>query len=202
MTLPRGGALSPVLELTLKRFLPFAVLLVAAACTDGAAPFAPTAESESVLLASRTSAAKESKMDVCHVDGMGNSKLINVNGNALKAHLGHGDVQPGENGCPVAGGTASFDTVGFVLDEDGNGQIGWTATGTASQVSFVIEVWSARPPPAGGFAWDEANPVQTIIGPAEGAYTSMTLPPGTYRIVAKLADGTVLDTSGDITITD
>ncbi len=37
---------------------------------------------------------KQSKVDVCHVDG-GTFQLLTINGNALAAHLKHGDGQPG-----------------------------------------------------------------------------------------------------------
>ena len=40
--------------------------------------------------------SKASKVDVCHREGNGSYHLINVSGNALSAHLGHGDGQPGD----------------------------------------------------------------------------------------------------------
>ena len=43
-----------------------------------------------------TLAAKTAKVDVCHRRGNGSFHLINVNGNALAAHIGHGDGQPGD----------------------------------------------------------------------------------------------------------
>src|SRR3990167_3929402 len=42
------------------------------------------------------SAQAASKIDVCHVEGNGSFHLINVSGNALSAHLAHGDAQPGD----------------------------------------------------------------------------------------------------------
>ncbi len=38
---------------------------------------------------------KAAKVDVCHRTGNGRFILININGNALPAHLAHGDGQPG-----------------------------------------------------------------------------------------------------------
>ena len=35
-------------------------------------------------------------VDVCHTTGNGSFQLLNVNGNALSAHLAHGDGIPGE----------------------------------------------------------------------------------------------------------
>ena len=45
-------------------------------------------------------AAPSAKVDVCHLEGNGSYHLININGNALSAHLNHGDGQPGD---PVPG---------------------------------------------------------------------------------------------------
>ena len=41
-------------------------------------------------------AAKAPKVDVCHTTGDGSFQLLNVNGNALSAHLAHGDGIPGD----------------------------------------------------------------------------------------------------------
>jgi len=41
-------------------------------------------------------AAKAPKVDVCHLDDEGGYHLINVSGNALSAHIAHGDGQPGD----------------------------------------------------------------------------------------------------------
>lgn len=43
---------------------------------------------------------KASKVDICHRTGNGSYRLINVSGNAKKAHLRHGDALPGD---PVPG---------------------------------------------------------------------------------------------------
>ena len=40
-------------------------------------------------------AKKVPKVDVCHADSDGGWKLLNISGNALNAHLNHGDAVPG-----------------------------------------------------------------------------------------------------------
>lgn len=43
----------------------------------------------------------QGKVDVCHRTGNGSFHEINISGNALPAHLQHGDVLPDEYGdCP------------------------------------------------------------------------------------------------------
>jgi hypothetical protein len=43
----------------------------------------------------------QGKVDVCHITGNGSFHEINISGNALTAHLNHGDVLPDEYGdCP------------------------------------------------------------------------------------------------------
>jgi hypothetical protein len=84
------------------------------------APTAPTTTGGAPVGSSgATVAAKTDKAGVCHTNDEGDYKLLNVSGNALSAHLEHGDGQPGD---PVPGG-------GFVLgpacellpDTDGDG---------------------------------------------------------------------------------
>jgi len=57
-----------------------------------------------VLVAATTATAvgqPQGKVDVCHRTGNGGFHEINVSGNALPAHLRHGDVLPDEYGdCP------------------------------------------------------------------------------------------------------
>lgn len=50
----------------------------------------------SLLLASMASAAPAPKVDVCHLDDMGNYILINISENAFQAHVDHGDGGPGD----------------------------------------------------------------------------------------------------------
>jgi len=57
-----------------------------------------------VLVAATTASAfgsPQGKVDVCHRTGNGSFHEINISGNALTAHLRHGDVMPDEYGdCP------------------------------------------------------------------------------------------------------
>jgi len=57
-----------------------------------------------VLVAATAASAvgsPQGKVDVCHRTGNGSFHEINISGNALSAHLGHGDVLPDEYGdCP------------------------------------------------------------------------------------------------------
>lgn len=48
------------------------------------------------IMATGAYAAKLDKVDVCHREGNGSFHLININGNALSAHVGHGDKLLGE----------------------------------------------------------------------------------------------------------
>ncbi len=47
-----------------------------------------------LIFALTASAAAAAKVDVCHVTGSGSILTLNVNANALPAHLGHGDFLP------------------------------------------------------------------------------------------------------------
>lgn len=57
-----------------------------------------------VLVAATTATAvgqPQGKVDVCHRTGNGSFHEINISGNALPAHMRHGDVLPDEYGdCP------------------------------------------------------------------------------------------------------
>lgn len=57
-----------------------------------------------VLVAATTATAvgqPQGKVDVCHRTGNGSFHEINISGNALPAHLRHGDMLPDEYGdCP------------------------------------------------------------------------------------------------------
>ncbi len=48
----------------------------------------------------RVSANGANTAAVCHLEGNGTYHLVNVNPNALDAHLGHGDVLPRSGECP------------------------------------------------------------------------------------------------------
>ena len=180
------------LELTVKRFLPFAVMMVAAACTDRAAPFAPTAESESVLMASRIAAANEGKVGVCHVDGKNNYRLISVNANAKPAHLAHGDILPGEGGLGAdCSSVVVVESFSFGPISQVAGQLFWTSVGTPSTVSFLVQLFvpptPGLPTPGG---WSD---LETVDGTVPGSYNTVGLyGNGTFQIVATLADGSVV----------
>ena len=62
--------------------------------------------------------AKAGKVDVCHVDDDGLFHLINVNGNALPAHVGHGDGQPGD--AVPSGGQVFGSACELLTDTDGD----------------------------------------------------------------------------------
>lgn len=50
------------------------------------------------------SAAKMPRQDVCHMRGNGTYRMIKVNGNAVPAHMAHGDVAPTAGVCPTTTG--------------------------------------------------------------------------------------------------
>ena len=61
-----------------------------------------TALVPAVVLASAMAASAvgtpQDKVAICHVTGNGGTHQISVSGNALQAHLGHGDSLPDEYG--------------------------------------------------------------------------------------------------------
>ena len=63
------------------------------------------------------------KVDVCHRRGNGTYKKINISGNALQAHLNHGDGVPGEAvpGDPSMVFAADCSPVPAPIDTDGDG---------------------------------------------------------------------------------
>ena len=96
-----------------------AVLTVACGDSKNASsPTAPTAVGDSTVAGSGGSpvslGAKAPKVDVCHGTGNGSFHLINVNGNALVAHLAHDDGQPGDPVPNVPG--KKFDDACNVVD--------------------------------------------------------------------------------------
>ena len=68
------------------------VLVVLVACGGES----PTGTDAMALAPADAPLAKMEKVNVCHVRGNGDYHLININGNALDAHLAHGDAQPGD----------------------------------------------------------------------------------------------------------
>lgn len=175
----------------MKRLLPFAVMLVAAACSDLAAPLAPPTESAAASMTSNAAAAKAAKVDVCHVNGTGSYQLLNINGNALPAHLGHGDLLPGAGvlgaDCKAA---VAFS---FISAGASGGYIVWTVGGTTEPVTYEIE--EQLPAPPGSPLPPGWNSVQTVVGTGTGTFSSGTTSYAagkTYHIKATLSDNTVV----------
>jgi len=100
--------------------------------------------------------AKKDKINVCHLKGNGNYKIININKNALPAHLAHGDmVVFGETGKYVLdflSGTTHYVHDMEITDNSFSGTGGypsggpytitWTVSGTidnAGNISFTID---------------------------------------------------------------
>jgi hypothetical protein len=64
-------------------------------------PAAATAGNGNVgLSANRFEPAGANTVAVCHITGNGTFHLLNINPNALPAHLQHGDVLPENGACP------------------------------------------------------------------------------------------------------
>lgn len=82
------------------------------------------------------------KVDVCHLQGNGVYNLIDVSGNAVPAHLAHGDGLPGDVvGNKVLGEDCSLNartitvTSGAILDFGPNGWAGWSCPAGTTVVS-------------------------------------------------------------------
>ncbi len=115
----------------MKSFVPLLTLTLGltflAACTDSALVDSPN----DVDTASK---GKQDKVDVCHLSDTGDFILINVNGNALPAHLAHGDGQPGDPVPGVAG--KKFDEACAVVDAGPTVTYGPFAKTSAAGVRF------------------------------------------------------------------
>ena len=71
------------------------VALVAAGCSGSPAnPMSPLALSGNTSQKGGAAPSSAGKVDVCHLNDTGGFQMINVSGNALQAHLAHGDGQP------------------------------------------------------------------------------------------------------------
>ena len=69
--------------------------LIVSACNQS--PTATDSVGNETAVVGQTFATKKAaKVDVCHLDDEGAYHLINVSGNALSAHIAHGDGQPGD----------------------------------------------------------------------------------------------------------
>lgn len=159
-----------------------AVLLVvslAGACTESA----PTDVWRPDL---PTQAAPMQMVDVCHVDGQGRYRLINVNGNALPAHLAHGDAQPGDvvpgdppqrfaADCTLEDVTLSAE-LGGITNPTGNPSVRYRSFGNTGGDEIYLGVHDLG-----------------VAGNRTAAQFSWTKP-GTYDVEMTLASG-VLSTS-------
>ncbi|MBI5600458.1 MAG: hypothetical protein HY944_02705 [Gemmatimonadetes bacterium] len=184
----------------MKRFFPLAALLIAAACSDEATPFAPATEPESASLMSRSAAATASKVAVCHVDELGAYKLINISVNAKKAHLAHGDGQPGEGGfsaaCTLSADPFVFASVSSTFFEESFYFINWTVQGSPNAVSFDVQIYI---PPSGLGGIGSWSTLESVVGTGPAAYTSVeAYGAGTYRIVATLSDASTVESASII----
>ena len=85
--------------LTLVVLVSASVVVGAAACQSGT-PTSPTAAGGAAAATNAALAVKQGQgangSAVCHVTGNGSYNLLNVNENAVQAHLGHGDGIPGD----------------------------------------------------------------------------------------------------------
>lgn len=84
----------------IKKFAVVAGIAVSAALIVSACQESPTASdsvgNETAVLGQTFATKPAPKVDVCHRKGNGSFHLINVSGNALAAHIDHGDGQPGD----------------------------------------------------------------------------------------------------------
>jgi hypothetical protein len=173
--------------------LALVAVLGTVACGSDQSPTAPRVEYDidTPLLA----AGKMPKIDICHLDDDGVFNLINVNGNAERAHLGHGDVFPDivddvkvcpSAGCSVllsdAGGTGDVFSATVTLD--------WTASGEQGAVTYVI--YSL--PGGEGSEPAPANEVDRFTASGEDSFVrTFSGFPGWYLITVECPEGTVVD---------
>ena len=87
---------------------------------------------------------KAAKVDVCHLDDEGAYHLINVSGNALAAHLAHGDGQPGGDvtgspGKKFSGSCSPFDPGphNLTIGGEANGQTASLSCDPGSVISVI-----------------------------------------------------------------
>ena len=134
-----------------------------------------------------TGEAKLPKVDICHVTGNGKYVFINVSGNALPAHLAHGDSLPGENGlnaeCVVAFVEFIAISVGFPGEVV---EISWTVDGTSDPVTYCLEGFDAF----GAMDWVPADVDPIVLGTGQGDYSGIdTFFWDLYRVRAVDGDG-------------
>lgn len=158
------------------------VLLVALALVPG-------------VMAASALAAPAPKVDVCHYDADGGVfHKINISGNALDAHIAHGDAVPGEP-VPTAAGY-QFDSdcapvaVLFRLSTIEVSGVGWPSY-------FTVEEGRAYELRASGtYSWgDENDPNHPLVGDAQcvsiagGAYFANYSPVPMLEVTVDESDG-------------
>jgi hypothetical protein len=159
----------------MKSLLSFVTIALFLGCADS--PNAPTATLE-------PAAKKAPKVDVCHAISDGTYKLLNISGNALNAHLNHGDVLPGSEGLDESCNLIVVCDVTFdeasALCHPGEIDINWTTSGSATGLTYIMQQSSVDP---------EWTDVATVTGDT-GSF-SITVPPpvtppftGFARIIA------------------
>jgi hypothetical protein len=143
------------------------------------------------------------KVDVCHYSsGEKGFHLINVSGNALEAHLAHGDTQPGEvvpdmenyeygTDCEIRSTQAvdgSFSTDGLDISFTAYISFDEVVSGTGTYHSYTGD-GNVMMLTVTGVCLDEVAGVATVWGPA----TSTLTPPG-YLVLTLADDGVSMST--------
>jgi hypothetical protein len=157
-----------------RRWMFVLVALVAALAygCNSQSPTAPQTVELAGLDAGLSSEAKLPKVDVCHITGNGKYVFINISGNALPAHLAHGDSLPGENGlddqCQAV--TAFVEFLELTVSFFGEGVvIGWTVDGTTEPVTYFVEGFDAF----GSGDWLPIFPDDVVVGTGQGTYSAI-----------------------------
>ncbi len=162
------------------------VVLLAASLAGACTESAPTDVRHLDL---PTQAAPMEKVDVCHVDGQGIYRLINVSANALPAHLAHGDALPGDvlpgdppqrfaADCTLEDVTLSAEP-GGITNSTGNPAVRYRSFGNTGGDEIYLgvqDLGSAANRSAAQFTWTK---------------------PGTYDIEVTLASGVLSTTVSD-----
>ena len=160
----------------MKTLLGFATIALFLGCTDN--PNSPTAV--------EPAAKKAPKVDVCHATGNGGWNLININGNALNAHLNHGDVLPGTEGldenCDPAPLVCDVTFIFAEADEASSGTIvTWNTTSAEALITYTVQGLTATE------SWQD---LVTVEKPGTGCHQVPGLPVASrYRVVATCDNG-------------
>ena len=159
----------------IKKFAIAAGIAVSAALIVSACQESPTASdsvaNETAVLgqtfAAKPAAKPAAKVDVCHLEGNGSFHLINVSGNALAAHLAHGDVQPGDDvpgnpGKKYSGSCAPIDPGPFTvsLTAEANGQTATLSCDPGGEISVVLATYGGNCTSGGPTAHEPWGPIE------------------------------------------